>query len=66
MISAIPVMDMIIKKNAPLYNKYRNKNNTKLYLQSLSLSNFSILSYLIAGNGESIAQSYQVGVGEVV
>lgn len=73
MVSAIPIMDMVIKKNAPLYNKYRNMNNTKIYLQSLSLSKFSVFCYLavksdqpfLRGDERGIGKDYEVGVGEV-
>jgi hypothetical protein len=59
-------MDTIIKKNAPQYNKYRSIDNTKLYLQSLSLAKFNVSCYLVAHNGEFLTKDYEVGVGEAV
>lgn len=59
-------MDMIIKKNAPIYNKYRSEDSLKLYIQSISLNDFSIRCEIIFGNQENITKDYEVGMGKLV
>lgn len=40
--SAFSIMNMLIKKNCPVYNKYRSNDLTKLYIESISLVAFTI------------------------
>lgn len=57
---------MLVKKNAPLYNKYISLDKKILFLESISLGNFTVRCEIVRGNGESVGRDYEVGVGEVV
>ena len=64
--SAYPVIDMLIKKNAPVYNKYRSQDNSFVYVESVCLNPFIMRCQVIMGNGESVMKNYQIPIGKIV
>jgi hypothetical protein len=62
-----PVLAMLINQNAPSYNKYRNEENTIIYVQSASFTNFTLnCSITLRKYNFSRNKEYVVGMGAVV
>ena len=65
---ALPVFDMLVKKNSPVFNKYRNSENTKLYIESICLINFSVKIEVVdtKSESESISRVYNITPGQIL
>lgn len=59
---------MLIKKNSPVYNKYRNEQNTKLYIESICLISFEIMVEVVSGkdSSEKMTRFYDIIPGQLL